>query len=131
MKTLLSLLFTPPSDDTYEWELFGRQVAVGQKITASVPVGKWIASSEYGGLYIEAVGGAGITLRSHGNLIDSGISIFATKGDTVTVGSMLWIDYFPAIRIKVLSVDPDAGIARLEVSQFRSDPGKTQIDKVE
>lgn len=126
-RTILSLLL----DDACEWNLFGQEVAVGQKITASAPAGSDIACSDSGSLGIESVGGTGITLRSSGSYANCAISIFAPIGDTVTVRSVFWGSSCPAIKVKVLSVDAETGIARLEVSQFWPKKKETQIDKVE
>jgi hypothetical protein len=127
------LLFPNSPAKAAEWKIFGKETAIGAVVVATVPVGEWVTFSQENVVTIslESISGNEVTLRSKdGNVHETGIPLTAAVGKTLIVRPPSFQRY-PAIHIKILSVDAGQGTARLEVSQFWPHPKGAQIDKQE
>jgi hypothetical protein len=124
----LTLTFNPKTATASEWEFFGKKVEVGQKIVATVPVGESITSSPWTSVSLESINAdSSLVLRLIGSNSNTAISATVASGSGSVLRPCVSRTY-TAIKIKVLSVDFENGVARLEVSQFWPYPNEVKID---
>lgn len=125
---VLTIGFNPKTVAAADWEFFGKKVEVGQKIVATVPVGQPITSSPWTSVSLESVNAEGsVVLRLISSNSNTAISATVAAGSGSVLRPCVSRTY-TAIKIQVLSVDFENGVARLEVSQFWPYPNEIKID---